>query len=139
MKPSLARLALGAFLLFSASAQAKSVVNAAIVEKLNAAVKECNGPGAEPKPKMGDYVTYLWEHGFKDAKVECGVSNYGPAAPVIMIHLADGGLIYVNYSAGKRGTKVKEMIEDAKEPEGMKRYVIWPAPKAPKEKKVSKE
>lgn len=126
-------------LLLSFADHAKSSVNAAIVEKLNAAVKECNGPGAEPKPKMGDYVTYLWANGFKDAKVECGISNYGKAAPVIMIHLADGGVVYVNYASGKGGVKVSEIIEDSKTPEGMKRYVIWPEPKAPKAKKPAKE
>ncbi len=122
--------------LFGSAALAHTL-DAAAVAKLNVYVKECNRPGMEPKPKMAELVTYLQANGFADAKLECGVSNQGATTPVILLHLPDGGEIFVNYAKSKSGLKVSDVIEDAKTPDGMKRYVLWPASKAtaPKTKK----
>ena len=116
-------------LLFAVPAAfAASTVDAKLVAKLNLYIRECNGPGMEPKPKMVEFASYIQSHGFKDAKIECGVSNFGGSAPMMMIHLVDGGEIYVNYKSDKQGTKVSEIIEDSNTPEGKKRHVIWPVP-----------
>lgn len=118
----------------SVSAFAAEPFDAKMAEKSGKYVFECNGPGVQPKPKMSEYVDYLWAHGLKDAKVECGVSNFGTNSPMIMIHAADGSVYYVNFvRKGKNGWKTGEVILDAKTPEGMKRKVVWP-PKAKKAK-----
>ena len=91
---------------------------------------ECNGPGVQPKPKMSEFVDYIWTHGLKDAKVECGVSNFGVNSATILIHAANGNEYVINFVPhGKMGWKTGEVILDAKIPEGMKRKVVWPIPK----------
>ncbi len=116
-------------------ALAASPIDAKLVEKFNANVANCGAPGMEPKPKMAEFVTYLQGHGFKDVKLECGVSNYGPNAPMIMLHLADGGEIYVNFKKVKGAPKVSEIIEDSMTPDGKKRHTVWPPEKPAKKAK----
>jgi hypothetical protein len=120
--------------LASGSVFAAAKVDATLVAKLNAHIADCNGPGMEPKPRMKEFADYLRSHGFKEAKLECGVSNLDPKAPapVLMLHLADGGEIYVNYKKDKRGAKVSEIVEDRKTDAGLKRETIWPAAKKAK-------
>jgi hypothetical protein len=115
----------------SASASAASKVDSALVAKLNAHIGNCNAPGMEPKPKMKELADYIQSHGFKDAKIECGISNLDPKspAPVLLLHLADGGEIYVNYKKSKGGARVSEIVEDRKTDAGPKRETIWPAAK----------
>jgi hypothetical protein len=111
-------------------------VNAVLIGKLNTYIKQCNAPGADPKPKMAEFVTYLHGHGFKGARIECGVSHYEGTAPLLMIHLADGGEIYVNYNTDKSRARVSEIIEDVNTPQGKKRRQIWPVPKKNVKKKT---
>ena len=115
---------------------AREPFNAAMAAKAAAYIGQCNGPGAEPKPRMSEFVDYLWANGLKDAKVECGVSNFEKNSPMIMIHAADGSEYYVNFKTAKGKTlwQTGEVILDAKTPEGMKRKVVWPPETAKKSK-----
>jgi hypothetical protein len=107
-----------------------------MAEKAALYVSECNGPGVEPKPKMKEFEKYLSENGLKDAKLECGVSNFGTTSPVILIHAVGGSEYYVNFvRSGKKGWKTGEVILDAMTAEGKKRKVVWPIQSPSKKQK----
>lgn len=101
-----------------------------MIAKLNEAVRNCNGPGKDPKPAMEEFVKYVGLNGYPGATVLCSISNYGEVAmPVITLRLADGGEIVVNYKKTKAGVRVQDVIRDANTPEGMKRKVLYSAPR----------
>ena len=108
--------------------------DAAVVEKLNRAVRECNAPGMEPKPGMSEFTKFLESRGFKGVKIECGVSHFADATPFLLLRLLDGSEVFVNYKKTKSGAVVSEIVEDVATPEGNKRKVVWPVVKAKNEK-----
>jgi hypothetical protein len=105
-----------------------------LVAKLNAYVGECGAPGADPKPKMAEFVKYLQTNGFKDAKVECSLSHFEGTTPVILIHGADGAEYFVNfrYAKGRSKPKVSDAMVDEPSPAGPKRHSLWPVAKTTK-------
>lgn len=113
---------------FGALSASAHSFDAKLVAKLEAYVGQCNGPGAEPKPKMAEFVSYLQTNGFRGAKVECGVSNLGAQSPMILIFVADASEYYVNFKKKGKSWQVSDVLEDANTPAGVKRAAVWPAP-----------
>lgn len=133
MKTSRALVFVLGLFTFGVAGLAGEPFDAKMAEKAAVYVRECNGAGVQPKPKMSEFVDFLWANGLKDARVECGVSNFGANAPMILIRAADKSVYYVNFAPkGKIGWKTGDVILDAATPEGMKRRVVWPPAKKTK-------
>jgi hypothetical protein len=104
-----------------------------MVAKLDAYVSECKSRDYETSKKTAEFKKYMADNGLKDAKLECGISNFGDTSPVITINASDGSTYFINFKRkGKKDFVVSDIMEDANTPDGMKRKVIWPAPKVKK-------